>query len=149
MQPSYFHSLGFYSSPLVDPVVFLLSSVLQYLFSKNCQLITSLAILLSIRNTHHSIFLPTYIHTQFFCLIIKRKSQSFHFVHAYHPLSPTDWHLLSSALLFNIRFSFFTGFSCVLKYLSYVHLEEYWQLLNLGASHRILCYSLIFLHFHA
>lgn len=79
MQPSYFHSLGFYSSPLVDPVVFLLSSVLQYLFSKNCQLITSLAILLSIRNTHHSIFLPTYIHTQFFCLIIKRKSQSFSF----------------------------------------------------------------------
>ena len=88
MQPSYFHSLGFYSSPLIDPVVFLLSSVLQYLFSKICPLITSLAILLSIRNTHHNIFLPTYIHTQFFCLIVKSKSPSFHFVHAYHPLSP-------------------------------------------------------------
>lgn len=125
MQPSHFHSLGFYSSSLVDPVVFLLSSVLQYLFSKNCQLITSLVILLRIRNTHHNIFLPTYIHTQFSCLIVKSESQSFPFVHAYHPLSPTDWHLLRSALLFNIRFSFSTGFSCVLKHLSYVHLEEY------------------------
>lgn len=108
---------------LCRPCLFLLSSVLQYLFSKNCQLYLSFYCI--IRNTHHNIFLPAHIHTQFSCLIVKSESQSFPFVHAYHPLSPTDWHLLRSALLFSITFSFSTGFSCVLKHLSYVHLEEY------------------------